>query len=168
MRGASPLSWVILFLLPIVYGIKTPWILIEPHIYPVCFQYFPSLLERPLEPAKRKSLKTFIKEYCDLDLVGILLFLADCWRCFETQAQVFRGICSIRSAFSVLCMCWGVLHWMSRAISRYFKVCEAIAPENRSHWQLSWSSSECPLNTLRMRSAFEFTCALHSFFRIHE
>uniref|UniRef100_A0A183GHW8 Non-specific serine/threonine protein kinase n=1 Tax=Heligmosomoides polygyrus TaxID=6339 RepID=A0A183GHW8_HELPZ len=31
-------------------------------------EYFPSLLERPLEPAKRKSLKTFIKEYCDLDL----------------------------------------------------------------------------------------------------
>uniref|UniRef100_A0A158P778 FAT domain-containing protein n=1 Tax=Angiostrongylus cantonensis TaxID=6313 RepID=A0A158P778_ANGCA len=31
-------------------------------------EYFPSVLEKPLNLAKRKFLKTFIKDYCDLDL----------------------------------------------------------------------------------------------------
>ncbi|KAK5978220.1 FAT domain-containing protein [Trichostrongylus colubriformis] len=31
-------------------------------------EYFPSVLEKPLNGAKRKSLKIFIKDYCDLDL----------------------------------------------------------------------------------------------------
>ncbi|EYB81603.1 hypothetical protein Y032_0378g287 [Ancylostoma ceylanicum] len=38
------------------------------HKQDLILEYFPSVLERPLNSAAKKSLKIFIKEYCDLDL----------------------------------------------------------------------------------------------------
>ncbi|RCN39391.1 hypothetical protein ANCCAN_14669 [Ancylostoma caninum] len=38
------------------------------HKQDLILEYFPSVFERPLNSAAKKSLKAFIKEYCDLDL----------------------------------------------------------------------------------------------------